>query len=401
MILKWNDVMVFFSRPVVFLLGNRLEDTIIIELTRSEHEKLLDVLSEKILPNAKLTSNGRLFIDNKLLSNEELSFLSHIFEDHMTLENSPELLNNEILEKTWFIGATIELTTYCNFRCPHCLIPIWRRISKKCIPAETVIKTIKRLNKRGLMQIAFTGGEPTFYPHNKFKEIIGVLNDSTIIFLNTNAYNFSEDLVKELAERGVLIKVSLYGLDERSYKIVTGVPDAFQRVKKSLDMLRKYDAKLKIQVTYMSVHEKLGINPDDMLKFALEYTSVVTIVSSYLPGWGGREGVNLIASSSMIKNFEKYERGEYFLSFKYIKPMSLPDYNCALSKGIDVYITAEGLTLACPFMDELISHIKNPIWPAIHYLKITSRRVNPWRGGRCGILYESGIWKSRNINISK
>jgi len=267
------------------------------------------------------------------------------------------------------------------------------------MPPETVIRILQTLNRRGAYQVALTGGEPALYPHKDLIKIIKAVSDSTLIMINTNAYNFSEELARELAEAGVLVKVSLYGHDEESYRKFTGVKDAYQRVKKSLDLLRKYDAELLIDVIYTRTHEKLGIKVEDMVEFARQYTSYMKVVSLIIPGWGGREHVQKLSTQSLPKSFgdhvaeEVKESGRISINV-YIRPFMLPEYNCALSKAVDVFTTVDGITLACPFFDEICSHVNNPNWMAMHFLKIVAHRSNPWPGGRCGILRYAESFKT-------
>lgn len=385
MLINWNDIMFFLTRPRIFLLKEKLENIEEVELSKKEHDRLLGIVKNKILPNAKITSDGQLFVNDRLLSRDERKILSIAFEGYISEENNVELADSDLLEKTWFIGATVELTTYCTFRCPHCNLPVERRKRHLNLPAESLINVLKRLSRKGLISCAFTGGEPTFYPHDKLIKIIDAISDNTLILVNTNAYNFTEHLAREIAERGILVKVSIYGCDPESYYKFTKVRDAYSRVKKSLEMLSRYDARFVTQVIYTKLHKKIGIRVEKMINFARQYTSDVLINYAFFPGWGERKKTIELTERSISE--EELKIGAHFTRYqRYIKSLTLPEYGCALSKVVDVFISADGTTLACPFFDEVCAHISNPQWPAIHYLKITSHRSNPWPGGRCGIL---------------
>jgi len=134
MILRWNDIMLFLTRPKAFLLGK--EKLMEIEFAPSEHQKILEIMVGKILPNARITFTGDLFVEDRLLDNSEKDLLSQAFEDYIAYRGNPKLLGENLLEKTWFTGATLEITTYCNFRCPHCLLPIERRTGKNSCPQK-------------------------------------------------------------------------------------------------------------------------------------------------------------------------------------------------------------------------------------------------------------------------
>jgi len=392
MLINWNNIMFFLTRPRIFLLKERLDDIEEVELSKDEHQKLLRIIKGKILPNARVTSNGKLFVKNEFFSQNELKMLLKTFKEYISKEDDFELADENLLEKTWFIGTTIELLTYCPFRCPHCVLPAERRRQHLILPEKSVINIVRRLGRKGLISCAFTGGEPTFYPHDKLIKIIDIISDSALILMNTNAYNFTERLVKKLAEYGILIKISLYGCDFESYYKFTGVKNAYSRVKKSLEMLNKYDARFIIQVIYTNLHKRIGIGLEEMVNFARQYTSDVLVNYAFFPGWGGREKTFKLTEKSVERELKKLKIGACFTRYqRYIKSVTLPEYGCPLSKIIDVFVTAEGVTLACPFFDEVCAHISNPQWPAIHYLKIIAHRSNPWPGGRCGILWLAGM----------
>lgn len=232
----------------------------------------------------------------------------------------------------------------------------------------------------GGFYVAITGGEPTLYPHDRLVEVLREARDrGMFVMLNTNATNVSEKLAEEAARLGVQVKVSLYGIDDESYKLFTG-RRVFSRVNTGLKLLREKGAWLDIDVVYTAVHRKLGLRPDEMLEYAHRFTENARLMGKILGGWRGREHVKELSSETE----EAVDHGGEIYSYHpFIRFIPGPWDPCAITYVPEPYITADGWVLACPFDDEIISSVYNASWPTVYQEKVVSFRKLPWPGGRC------------------
>lgn len=111
----------------------------------------------------------------------------------------------------------VEITTYCNLKCPGCYrgcnlddnVEIHE-------PLDTIKANIKEMQRiRNCQIISLSGGEPLLHP--ELKEIIRFIKESGMIpFVHTNGILLTEELIKELREiglGGIIIRVDSLSKD--------------------------------------------------------------------------------------------------------------------------------------------------------------------------------------------
>ncbi len=145
--------------------------------------------------------------------------------------------------------SSVIFTYTCNYRCPYCynldLVLPERFQNYEDIPEELIIKELQR--RKGFIKgVVITGGEPTLWGDRliSFIENI-VLSTQLPVKLDTNASN--PEVLELLIESGLidLFAVDLKTSPER-YKLVGG---DFERVKKSLEMLKRIPHKVELRIT--------------------------------------------------------------------------------------------------------------------------------------------------------
>lgn len=134
-------------------------------------------------------------------------------------------------------SASLNLTDRCNLRCIMC--KQWRQELKDELCIDEWLDAIKQLNRLGIKEINFTGGEPLLkkevFDLAKYASSLG-----TTCGLTTNGYLINEEIVKRLIENGVTIfTISLDALED-DYDDIRGVKGAFQRVKNAINVLLKF-----------------------------------------------------------------------------------------------------------------------------------------------------------------
>ena len=165
------------------------------------------------------------------------------------------------------ISTTIELTTKCNFRCVHCYLgedknqPIY-------IDKDIVIDFLIEVKKRGCIYLVFTGGEPLMHP--QFIEIYKkAFEIGFIITLFTNGTTLTNDHYELFKKyKPFMVEISLYGIDEKSYKEFTMTKGSYDKVIDTINNLKK----MNINIRFKTMLLKNNISYiTDMEKFAENY----------------------------------------------------------------------------------------------------------------------------------
>lgn len=119
----------------------------------------------------------------------------------------------------------IELTNSCNLNCTHCYKEA--NCSKPSyIDLSELGRLLSFLNSKNL-SITLTGGEPTI--HKSFEDIVSLCIRYGNIDLVTNGLllkNISSTTLKKIN----MIGISLYGTDNLSYEINTGIKNGFSKL---------------------------------------------------------------------------------------------------------------------------------------------------------------------------
>jgi len=147
--------------------------------------------------------------------------------------------------KTRFYGgcATADCLG-CNLRCVYC----WAQ--KKVWNAErygefyTIKAVSERLNKMKLSLVRISGGEPTICKKYLI-ELISLIPEDKLFILETNGILLDENYIRDLSKfKNLYVRVSLKGVDERTFEKITGAEGKFfHNQLNSLDLLKKYEIK--------------------------------------------------------------------------------------------------------------------------------------------------------------
>jgi len=147
--------------------------------------------------------------------------------------------------KTRFYGgcATADCLG-CNLRCVYC----WAQ--KKVWNAErygdfyTIKAVSERLNKMKLSLVRISGGEPTICKKYLI-ELISLIPEDKLFILETNGILLDENYIRDLSKfKNLYVRVSLKGVDERTFEKITGAEGKFfHNQLNTLDLLKKYEIK--------------------------------------------------------------------------------------------------------------------------------------------------------------
>lgn len=150
------------------------------------------------------------------------------------------------------LAASVEIIATCNFRCQHCYIaPCATRTD--VMPLERARLLFEILAAHGTMTLLLTGGE--VFSHRDFREIyLAAKRAGFHVYVNSNAYFIGERWADFLAEWPPRqLSISLYGLSNERYEEVTGIPNAFDRVCRAIDLLRERGVRFDLKCPAMTL----------------------------------------------------------------------------------------------------------------------------------------------------
>lgn len=147
------------------------------------------------------------------------------------------------------MSGNFELTARCNLDCKMCYIhkrandPV---VGKEELTAKQWISLAEEAQKRGMLLLLLTGGEPFLRPD--FKEIYtGCKKLGLLISINTNGTMITDEMIEFLRNDPPLrMNITLYGASRETYGAVCGDPDAYDRVYATIKKLKALGIRIKL-----------------------------------------------------------------------------------------------------------------------------------------------------------
>ena len=178
----------------------------------------------------------------------------------------------DLVEKPVLRNLFLEVTLRCNAKCEHCGSSCGYSIPKDEIEAEELKKVFKEISEHydpEMVLLTVTGGEPLMR-----KDLFDIMEYAVGLGFHwgmaTNAMLMTENTIKKLEKTNFeSISISLDGLKE-THESFRKVPGSFDRVLKSIEMLKGLKCLKHLQVT--TVANKKNINElEDIYKLLLEH----------------------------------------------------------------------------------------------------------------------------------
>jgi len=150
-----------------------------------------------------------------------------------------------------------ELTCRCNLRCVMCYTDCFNRPEKvrNELPTDDILRIMDEIADAGCIELALTGGEPfarpdffEIYDHAKARGFL--------VTLFTNGTLITEAIADRLAALPPhLIEISLHGLTEQTFELVTQGHGSYERCLKAIGLLRERTLPLLLKTTAMTVNK--------------------------------------------------------------------------------------------------------------------------------------------------
>lgn len=162
------------------------------------------------------------------------------------------------------LTGAFELLPVCNLRCRMCYV---RKSMAEVnalgglLPAEQWLDWARQARDGGMLYPLLTGGEP--FVRRDFQEIMGKMLELGLqVSINSNGTLIDESMARWLGRHcPVRINITLYGASEGSYQNLCGDGDAYNRVRRAVEWLKRYGVPVKFNtsITPENVDDLEGI----------------------------------------------------------------------------------------------------------------------------------------------
>ncbi len=144
----------------------------------------------------------------------------------------------------------LELTRACNLACTHCLNSSGPRMEMaEELDSTKVLELIRRLADFGLLEIRFTGGEPTIHP--VLAEAIALATKCGMkTSIGTNAVSITDEFASQLSQAGLLKAVVSVDGDEACHDLVRGA-GSFKRTWRGIRALCASNVDVRVNAVAM------------------------------------------------------------------------------------------------------------------------------------------------------
>jgi MoaA/NifB/PqqE/SkfB family radical SAM enzyme len=172
-----------------------------------------------------------------------------------------------------FNNVIMAITKKCALQCDHCFE--WESLNKReSLSTEELIEIVQKLQKQGVSEIQFSGGEPLL----KVDRIIEILNSAdktaTTFWIDTSGFKFTQEnagLLKEAGLTGVFVSLDHFDPDQHNrfrgfkdafYWAETAVNNALEQgfvVALNLCITREFASRENL-TAYMEMAAKMGVH---------------------------------------------------------------------------------------------------------------------------------------------
>ena len=158
-----------------------------------------------------------------------------------------QMIMNHAASKGIVRQATIEITNYCNYRCPHCYIA---GSNTAYIDITSYKKIIDELYKGGCIWLLITGGEP--FLHRAFIEMYRYASAKMKVTVFSIGYKLNDEIIDLFIEIPPdRLEFSIYGATEKTYDEFTGIAGSFGIFMDNMIKLKKNKVAFTLKVPIM------------------------------------------------------------------------------------------------------------------------------------------------------
>ena len=181
------------------------------------------------------------------------------------------------------MSGNFELTARCNLDCKMCYIHKRANdfaVGKEELTAEQWISLAADAQRKGLLLLLLTGGEPFLRPD--FREIYsGCKKLGLLISINTNGTMITDDMIEFLRQDPPLrMNITLYGASRETYEELCGDPNAYDRVYDTIKKLK--NAGIRVKLNYSATPQNIK-DSQEIYAFAKQEELLLQTASYMFP----------------------------------------------------------------------------------------------------------------------
>lgn len=181
------------------------------------------------------------------------------------------------------LTGAFELLPVCNLQCKMCYV---RKSMAEVnalgglLSAAQWLDYARQARDGGLLFPLLTGGEP--FLRQDFGEILSGMQEMGLqVSINSNGTLINEATAKWLsAHKPTRINITLYGASEESYQSLCGDGDAFNRVHRAVEYLKRYDVPVKFNT---SITPQNVDDLEDIIAYAKSVGSPIQVATYMFP----------------------------------------------------------------------------------------------------------------------
>ena len=197
------------------------------------------------------------------------------------------------------LAVLAELTHRCPLQCPYCSNPIELDRARSELTTEEWKKVLSELAELGVLQVHFSGGEPT--ARKDLVELVKHANDVGLYTnLITSAVLLTREKLAELADAGLShVQISFQGSEAASADRVAGLKDAHN---KKIEVA-KWTRELDLPLTVNAVMHRQNLHQlPDIIQMAVDLDADrLEVANVQYYGWALKNRAALMPSLAQIE----------------------------------------------------------------------------------------------------
>lgn len=180
-------------------------------------------------------------MERKQISKAELDVLDFATDKRLEWETNHQLYS-----------VIFEITPKCNFNCVHCYLHD-NHVAEE-LSYQEIVEIIDILYDKEVLFLTLTGGE--IFCRKDFLDIyLYAKKKGFIVELYSNGYLINQDIINTFKKYPpLLVDISLYGSSEETYRKVTGVAGAYERVIDNISRLKAAGIRVSVKTPVLNVY---------------------------------------------------------------------------------------------------------------------------------------------------
>ena len=204
--------------------------------------------------------------------------------------------------------CVLHITNECNLKCKHCYASAGTKLTNE-LTYEEIVGIINQLEELSVNYVTISGGEPFKRPE-LFDIIKYIVSKKMHIMITSNGTLLNDSNLEKVKKLGVdSIQVSLDSHLREVNDHFRGVPGAFDKAVRGIELCKKHGIKVSIMSTLSSINKN---SIRDIIEFAVGLGVDGFAMERFVPEGRGEKARDLSISPLDLKNcleiLDEYQR---------------------------------------------------------------------------------------------